>query len=66
MEMVYEIVIKGHIKETLFEELTVIIQPNFETLIRGKYADQPAVYGALRKISDLGLELISVKRIDEI
>lgn len=64
--MVYEIVIRGYIKDAWFEELTVIKQPNFETLIRGQFTDQPAVYGVLRKISDLGLELISVNRIVEI
>jgi hypothetical protein len=35
-----------------------------QTLIAGLVADQPALHGVLAKIRDLGLCLISVRRID--
>lgn len=63
--MVYEIIIRGYIGETWFAELTVIKQPNFETMLRGELIDQSALFGVLRKINDLGVELISVNRIEE-
>ena len=58
--MLYEIVIGGYIEDTWVEELTVTKQPNFETMLRGQFIDQSALYGVLRKINDLGIELISV------
>lgn len=35
-----------------------------ETVIRGPLADQPALHGLLAKVRDLGLCLISVRRMD--
>jgi hypothetical protein len=35
-----------------------------ETVISGMFADQPALHGALTKVRDLGLCLISVRRLD--
>lgn len=64
--MLYEIVIRGYIGEAWFEELTLIKQPNFETMLRGEIIDQSALFGLLRKINDLGVELISVNRIEEV
>ncbi len=61
--MLYEIVIGGYICETWFEELTAIEQPDLTTKLRGQIVDQAALYGVLRRINDLGLELISVNRI---
>ena len=63
--MLYEIVIRGYIGEAWFEELTLIKQPNFETMLRGELIDQSALFGVLRKINDLGVELISVNRIEQ-
>lgn len=63
--MLYEIVISGYIQETRFEGFTVIQQPDYATKLRGNLADQSALYGILRNINDLGLELISVNRIEE-
>lgn len=36
-----------------------------ETVISGLLADQPALHGVLTKVADLGLSLISVRRLDE-
>ena len=63
--MLYEIVIRGYIRDNWFEELSVISQPDFTTMLRGKFTDQSALYGVLRKINDLGVELISVNRIKD-
>jgi hypothetical protein len=63
--MLYEIVISGYIQESWFEELDIIKQPDLTTKLRGHIVDQSALYGVLRRINDLGVELISVNRIDE-
>lgn len=63
--MHYEIVIEGYVQETRFEGFTVIKQPDFATKLFGNLVDQSALYGVLRYINDLGLELISVNRIQE-
>lgn len=62
--MIYEIIIRGYIRDTWFEELEVIKQPNSTTILRGKLIDQASLYGILRKINDLGIELISVNSIE--
>ena len=63
--MLYEIVIAGYIQDTRFEGLSIMKQSDFSTKLRGNVADQSALYGILRNINDLGLELISVNRIKE-
>ncbi len=63
--MIYEIIIRGYIGDTWFEELTVMKQPNSTTILRGKLIDQASLYGILRKINDLGIELISVNSVEE-
>ena len=63
--MLYEIVISGYIQEMWFEGLVIIKQPDSTTKLRGHLVDQSALYGVLRKINDLGVELISVNRLDE-
>ncbi len=63
--MLYEIVISGYIQETWFEELVIIKQSNLTTKLCGQLVDQSALYGVLRRINDLGVDLISVNRIEE-
>jgi hypothetical protein len=46
-----------------FEGLRIIVQGE-ETVIRGLVSDQAAVHGLLAKVRDLGLCLISVRRLD--
>lgn len=43
-----------------FEGLVVTPQPDDTTLLEGDLRDQPALYGLLAKVRDLGLSLISV------
>ena len=62
--MLYEIVIGGYIHKTWFEGFTIIKLPDFATALRGHIVDQSALYGVLRTINDLGLELISVNRLE--
>ena len=63
--MLYEIIISGYIQEARFEELSIIKLPDLTTKLRGHIVDQSALYGILRRINDLGVELISVNRIEE-
>jgi hypothetical protein len=62
--MLYEIVIGGYIHQDWFEGFMVIKLPDFTTALRGHIVDQSALYGVLRTINDLGLELISVNRFE--
>lgn len=61
--MTYEIVVRGYIEDNWFEKLKLIRQPDFTTVIYGQFADQAALYGVLRKINDMGVELMSVNCI---
>jgi hypothetical protein len=63
--MLYEIIIGGYINETWFKGFTIRKLPNYTTALRGYLVDQSALYGVLRTINDLGLDLISVNRLDE-
>lgn len=63
--MFYEIVIRGYIQETRFEGFAIIRQPDFTTTLRGYLVDQSALYGVLRTINDLGLDLISVNLLED-
>jgi hypothetical protein len=62
----YEIRIKGILDErwtTWFEGLQVSSDGE-ETVISGSVTDQAALHGLLTKVRDLGLFLISVRRLD--
>jgi len=63
----YEIRIKGHLEnrwEDWFEDLTITLDDNGESRLTGPVTDQAALHGLLRKVRDLGMPLISVKRIE--
>jgi hypothetical protein len=64
----YQIRVKGHLGyqwSDWFEGLTITLDDSGDTLLTGAVADQPALYGLLRKVRDLGLPLISVMHVDE-
>ncbi len=64
--LAYQIRIKGRLGREWadwFGSLTITPQENGETLITGSTLDQPALYGLLKKVRDLGLPLISVNCI---
>ncbi len=61
--MVYQIRIKGHLGREWtdwFEDLTITLEDNGETLLTGAVVDQAALYGLLRKVRDVGMPLLSV------
>ena len=62
----YEIRVAGHLSEnwaSRFEGLFMRHDPEGETVLSGSL-DQAALHGVLVKIRNLGLNLISVKRIE--
>ncbi|HUY78832.1 MAG TPA: hypothetical protein VMV29_18815 [Ktedonobacterales bacterium] len=64
---IYRITIKGHLGgewSDWFDGLTVTLGDNGETILTGPIADQTALHGALIKIRDLGLPLLSLTRIE--
>ncbi len=63
----YQIVVNGRLDERWlrwFEGHTVDYLDNGKTLIVLTAVDQPALFGVINRIRDLGLELISVQKDD--
>ncbi len=63
---VYQIRVKGHLDSTWsdwFDDLTITPEDNSETLLSGPVADQAALHGLLKKVRDLGLDLLLVKQL---
>ena len=63
----HEIRIKGHLDDRWaewFDGLTITREDNGDTLLTGLVVDQAALHGLLRKVRDLGMELLSVNRIE--
>jgi hypothetical protein len=61
--MGYQIRIKGHLGHhwaSWFEDLTITLEDNGNTLLSGAVVDQAALHGVLKKVRDLGMPLISV------
>lgn len=46
-----------------FDGLTIYPQENGETWLEGVVIDQPALYGILKKLRDLGLPIILVEQL---
>ncbi len=66
-QTVYQIRVKGNLNRKWsdwFDGLTITPQADDETLLTGPVADQAALHGLLGKIRDLGLPLLSVKRLE--
>jgi hypothetical protein len=64
-EYVYEIRVEGQLGERWsgwFEGLEVCTEQG-ETLLTGMLPDQAALHGVLRKIHDLNLVLVSLRRV---
>jgi hypothetical protein len=63
---IYEIRIRGKLDarwSRWFTNLQIIPQPDGHTLLTGPIVDQAALYGAISRMRDLGLVLISVHRV---
>ena len=64
----YHIKVQGHLDHTLasrFENMAVANLEEGDALLSGQLPDQAALQGLLRRISDLGLTLISVNAATE-
>ena len=64
--LVYQIRLEGQLDpqwEDWFGGLTITLEDSGETLLTGPVADQAALHGLLRKVRDLGMQLVSVNRV---
>ena len=65
--MVYQIRVKGHLGRhwaDWFEDMTIMLEANGDSLLTGPVVDQAALHGVLTKVRDLGLPLVSVIEIE--
>ncbi|MEN3321793.1 MAG: hypothetical protein V7643_5195 [Mycobacterium sp.] len=63
----YEIRLKGHLDSrwvAWFDGLSLTNESDGTTIIRGPVVDQAALYGLLRKLRDVGLQLVSVTQVE--
>ena len=63
----YELRVRGVLEphwSDWFEGLQVTSDERGQTIIAGPVTDQAALHGLLAKVRDLGLELLSVRRLD--
>ncbi len=64
--MVYQFRIQGHLNQQWmgwFEGLTITLQEDGNTLLRGPVIDQAALHGILKRVRDLGMPLLAVNSI---
>ena len=62
----YEIRFKGYLsacRAQMFEGWKMVQGPDGETALTGPVIDQAALHGILNRIRDLGVPLLSVKRL---
>ena len=65
-QQVYEIRVEGHLGDSWspwFEGMAIHHEESGETVLSGALVDQTALHGVLIKIRDLGLPLVTVKRV---
>jgi len=63
----YEIRVRGHLATRWadwFDGMTLTARDDGTTVIRGRLADQSELHGVLRRLSDLGLPLVSLTPTD--
>ncbi|WP_345318375.1 DUF6326 family protein [Candidatus Villigracilis proximus] len=66
MTYFYEIRLAGHLDAhwaDWFDGMSITLEEDGNTLLSGPVPDQPALYGILRRVRDLGLPLVSVNQI---
>lgn len=64
---IYQIRLQGHLsplRKDWFEEMTITLDENGETILTGPVTDQTALHGLLKKVRDLGMPLIAVERLE--
>ncbi len=67
MKSTYEIVIQGHLaphRFRQFEALAVTYNADGKTRLVGSLPDQAALYGLLNWLRDLGVVLVSLRRLE--
>ena len=65
----YEIRVRSHLSgrwDDWFDGFDLTSSSDGTTLLNGYVIDQAALYGVLRKLSDLGLPLVSVTAVDRV
>lgn len=69
--VIYQITVQGYLDERRvdwFDGMSIVPQEGAEgmgvTRLTGEVVDQAALHGLLRKLYDLGLSLVSIKRIE--
>ncbi len=63
---IYEIRLQGHLDPRWadrLEGLTFELESNGSTTLTGPLADQAALHGLLSRIRDLGLAIVSIRRV---
>ena len=66
-QVIYEIRVQGRLGQEWsdwFEGLAINQQPNGDSILAGPVSDQAALHGILIRIRDLGLPLLSVRRVE--
>jgi hypothetical protein len=61
--LIYQIRLKGHLGHQWtdwFDGMSITLEDNGDTLLKGPVVDQSALHGLLRKVRDLGMPLLSV------
>ena len=64
---VYQIRLKGQLDDQWtgwFEDLTITLEDDGDTLLTGPVVDQAALFGLLKKVRDLGMPLVSINRVE--
>jgi len=64
---IYEIRIKGHLDRDWsdwFEGMRITLEDDGNTLISGPVMDQASLYGLLKRVHQIGLQLISINEIE--
>jgi hypothetical protein len=65
--MIYQIRVMGHLGRQWtewFGGMTITLQDNGDTCLTGLVVDQAALHGLIKKVRDLGLNLVSVNRAE--
>jgi len=65
--IVYQIRLRGRLSDgwtNWFEGLTITLEGDGDTLLTGSVVDQAALFGLLKKVRDLGMQLVSINCVE--